>query len=141
MSDAEHIRLEDLEFYALGAIPDNEAELLKMHVAGCAECAMKLAGAHGSAAALAFAAPQEQPAGTVKAELMARVRADRESEERYAWPLDEKRIRPRPKAPTKGRAERSGNWLNWVLIPVATALALLSFALGLTFAFILPRVP
>jgi len=130
LSDAEHIRVEDLDLYALGALPDIQAESLKMHVRGCAECAMNVAEAYGSAAALAFAAPQEQPAGTVKAELMARVRADRESEERYAWPLDEKRIRPRPTAPTKSRAERSGSWLNWVLVPVATALALLSFALS-----------
>ena len=64
-----------------------------------------MAEAHGSAAVLAFASPQERPAGTVKAGLMARTRAKRESVARYAWPLDETRIEVwghRGKSPREG---------------------------------------
>jgi anti-sigma-K factor RskA len=128
LKDGEHLRVEDLELYALGALPDDEAESLKEHVTDCAECSTKLAEAHGNAAVLAFTAPQEQPAGTVKAELMARVRANRESEDRYAWPLDAKRLG----RVTNGPGKRAGtsNWLNWMLVPAALALALVSFALS-----------
>jgi len=130
LSNEEHIRLEDLELYALGALPLCEAELLQAHVAGCAHCAMKLAEARGSAALLAFAAPQERPAGTIKAELMARIRANRETEERYAWPLNAKQTEPGTRAPKKDKAGRTSDWLNWVLVPAAIALALVSFALS-----------
>lgn len=129
MSNEEHIRLEDLELYALGALPPGEAEPLRVHVAGCAHCAMKTAEAHGSAAVLAFAVLHERPAGTIKAELMARIRANRETEERYAWPLNAKQTEPGTKAP-KNKTERRSDWLNWVLVPAAIALALVSFALS-----------
>lgn len=130
MSNGEHIRLGDLELYALGALPPGEAEPLQVHVGGCAHCAMKLAEARGSAAVLAFVVPQERPAGTIKAELMARIRANRETEERYAWPLNAKPMEPRTRAPKKDKAGRTSDWLNWVLVPAAIALALLSLALS-----------
>lgn len=79
--------MEELELYALGALPEEEGAALKEHVAGCGECAMKLAEAHGVAALLGFAAKQERAAGTIKAELMARIHASREKEVAYTWPL------------------------------------------------------
>jgi hypothetical protein len=88
-----------------------------------------MAEAHGSAAVLAFAVPQERPAGTIKAELMARIRANRETEERCGWPLDARQTEPGTKAP-KNKTERRSDWLNWVLVPAAIALALVSFALS-----------
>jgi anti-sigma factor RsiW len=87
LTNGEHIRDEELELYALGGLPDEEAAAFKSHLAGCGECAMKLAQSRGSAALLSFTAKQEQPAGTIKAALMARVRANRDREEHYAWPL------------------------------------------------------
>jgi len=121
--------LEELELYALGALSGEEAAALQAHVAECGECTMKLAQAHGSAALLAFAVKQEQPAGTIKAELMARIRANREEEDRFAWPL-------RTQAPGLGagrakmESDAKGSWWNWVLVPAAVLLALVSLGLS-----------
>ncbi len=126
MSNEEHIRSDELELFALGALPLSEAAALETHLAGCSECATKLAEARGTAALLAFAAKQEQPAGTVKAELMARIRANHEAEERSAWPL-KKEVEM-----GKGRmdADTRSSWWNWVLVPAALALAVVSFLLS-----------
>jgi anti-sigma-K factor RskA len=126
LSNGEHIRLEDLELLVLGALPEQEATALQAHVSGCAECAQKLAEARGSAAVLAFAASQERPAATIKAELMARIRAEREGEERNAWPAkiqtDVDRGKRKPETPS--------SWWNWVLVTAAVALAAVSFGLS-----------
>jgi anti-sigma-K factor RskA len=129
VSNGEHIRLEDLELHALGTLPDDEAAALRAHVAGCADCATNLAQAHGDAAMLAFAVKQARPAATVKAELMARIRANREAEERYAWPsritgAEGERVK------TGAESEVKSSWWNWVLVPAAVALALVSFGLS-----------
>jgi hypothetical protein len=39
-------------------------------------------------------------------------------------------MEPGTRAPKKHKAGRTGDWLNWVLVPAAIALALLSFALS-----------
>jgi anti-sigma-K factor RskA len=125
LSNGEHIRLEELELLALGALPEDEAAALQAHVSGCGECALKLAQARGTASVLAFGVEQERPAGTIKAELLARIRANRELEEPKTW-----------SAKTAGETERArqavpkSNWWNWVLVPAAVALALVSFALS-----------
>lgn len=125
MTNGEHIRLEDLELLALGALPENEAEAVQAHVSGCDECAARLAEARGNATLLAFATKQEQPAGTIKAELMARVRANRQSEEMNAWPT-----RLHTESPEKKEKERSSGWLTWVLAAAGVLLALVSFGLS-----------
>lgn len=131
MSDGEHFRPQELELYALGGLPEEEAAALKAHVADCGECAMKLAQAHGSAALLAFTAKQERPAGTIKAELMARIRENRETEERFTWPL---RTRAPGPVAANGSMESESNpdsrWWNWVLVPAAVALAVVSLGLS-----------
>jgi anti-sigma-K factor RskA len=114
--------VEELELFALGALPEDEAAALQAHVSGCEECTAKLAQARGDAALLAFAVTQEAPAGTIKAELMARVRANRDSEARSAWPV-------KPPDTERGKIG-ARSWWNWVLVPVAVALALVSFALS-----------
>jgi len=121
--------LEELELFALGALPEDEAEALHAHVSGCGECAIKLAQTRGNAAMLAFAAKQDQPAGTVKAELMARIRANRDAEERYAWPSNITG-REGQEAKAKPKADAKSSWWNWVLVPAAVALALVSFGLS-----------
>lgn len=129
MSDEEHFRLEELELYALGALPEEEGAAIKAHVASCGECAMRLAQAHGSAALLGFAAKQERPAGTIKAELMARVHASREKEVAYAWPLQKESAEPgqgKPRSETNGKTP----WWSWVMVAAAVALALVSLGLS-----------
>jgi anti-sigma-K factor RskA len=128
LSNGEHIRLEELELFALGALPEAEAAALQAHVSGCGECAMKLAAARGNAALLGFAAKQARPAGTVKAELMARIRANREAEERNTWPM---KVEGPGVGEAKRKADAKSGWWNWVLVPAALALALVSFALSL----------
>lgn len=126
MSDGEHIRGEGLELLALGALPEPEVAAIQAHVSGCGECARKLAEARGTAALLSFAAKQDRAAGTVKAELMARIRANRESEERNAWP--QKVVR----SPEIIHTERKTRipWWMWALSAAALVLALVSFALS-----------
>lgn len=132
MTDGEHIREEAMELYALGGLPEGEVEALKTHLAGCGECAMKLAQSRGSTAMLAFTAKQERPAGTIKAELMARVRANRERDEHYAWPLPTKEpvVESTTGETMTSKPTGARVWWNWVLVPTAVALALLSLALS-----------
>jgi anti-sigma-K factor RskA len=130
LSNGEHIRLEELELYALGTLPSTEAAaLLEAHVSDCAECTANLAQARGNVALLAFAAKQEQPSASVKAELMGRVRANREAAGRQATPTtfpgqkdNDAMIRP-PKP--------SNEWLNWLLVAAAITLAVVSVGLSL----------
>jgi anti-sigma-K factor RskA len=129
LSNGEHIRLEELELYALGALPENEAAALEAHVAGCAECAADLARARAAAALLAFSVNQERPAGTVKAELMGRVRANLEAENRPAWPAKVGAARV-DGGIARPRAQTGGNWWNWALVAAAVLLALMSFGLS-----------
>ena len=124
MSNAEHIRLEELELLALGALPWEKAAAIEAHVSGCEECALKLAQARGNAALLSFAVKQERPAGTVKAELVARIRANREAQERNAWP------QKAPMTPSIPEPKARGSWWNWSLATAAVALALVSFGLS-----------
>lgn len=124
MTNRTHIREEELELYALGALPEQEVAGLKLHVAACGECAMKLAQSRGEAALLSFAAREEQPAGTIKAELMARLRANEESEERHAWPY------PALHETESQTEAKTNRWWNRVLVPAAVALALVSLGLS-----------
>jgi anti-sigma-K factor RskA len=125
LSNGEHVRSEDLELLALGALPENEAQALQAHLSACEECSARLAEARGHASLLAFAVKQERPAGTIKAELMARVRANRQAEEMNVWPA-----RMHPPEHNKPTKEPTSGWLTWVLAAAALLLALVSFALS-----------
>ena len=129
LTNGGHIREQELELLALGALPDAEAATLHAHLSDCEECAMKLAQSRGNAALLTFAARPERPAGTVKAELMARIRASREKEEHYAWPLRPKKTGESDTGEYVSN-HRSSHWLNWVVVPAAVALAAVSLALS-----------
>jgi len=126
-----HVRDEELELYALGGMPEAEAQALKIHVAECGECAIKLAQSRGTTALLSFATRQEQPAGTVKAELMARIHANREREQDYAWPVPGRSWEPSEAGKAlEPEAKKAGGWWNWIVVPAALALAVLSLALS-----------
>jgi anti-sigma-K factor RskA len=127
LSNGEHIRLQELELFALGALSGNEAAALEAHVSGCSECVANLAQARGNAALLAFSVEQERPAATVKAELLGRVRANQAAEQ-AAWPSSTQR--PVTEGGAALRPGASGGWWNWVLVTAAVLLALLSFGLS-----------
>jgi len=128
LNDLEHIAVEEMELYALGALGEGEAAELKEHVASCYECAIKLAETHGSAALLGFAAKLERPAGTIKTELMARIHAEREKEHAYPWPLHVHGPDAKQAKPEQASAEKIP-WRNLVLVVIAATLALVSAGL------------
>ena len=115
MSDLNHIREEDLELYALGALPEAEAAAVKAHAAGCRECEQKLAKARGLVAALAFAAPQEIPPSTAKEGLFMRIAAEHSAK--------------RQRGAAREVKTTSTRWWNWILLPATAALAVFCFAL------------
>jgi hypothetical protein len=116
LTNGGHIREEDLPLLAVGALPEEECAALRAHAAGCAECAAKLAVERGRAALLALTTPQERPAATIKAELFARMRAERKTEEHQQWVVRD----AASERSTSGAAKPA--WWNWVLAPVAAAL-------------------
>ena len=116
MTNGRHIPEEDLSLLATGAMPEEECAALRGHAAECPECAARLAEQRGLAALLALTAPQEKLAATIKAELLARIRAEREAQERNRWPARD--VAKKPEAACGARRA----WWNWVLAPVAAAL-------------------
>ena len=118
MTNGSHIREENLELYALGALPENEAAAVEAHVGGCSECARKLAKVRGHVAMLAFAAPQEKPATTVKEQLFARIAA-----ERGAGNVAAKGAHDERRPVVRDERREATPWWNWVMVPAAVALA------------------
>ena len=120
MTNGEHIREEELQLLALGALPEEEAAAALQHAADCAKCGALLAEERGRAALLVVCGDaRRRPAATVKAELLARIRAEREAEETYRWPSKPERTGYAPAASGPKRA-----WWQWVMAPVAAALLL-----------------
>lgn len=117
MNESLHIREEDLELYALGALPELEATAVKGHAQGCAQCSAKLAEALGNVAVLALAAEQEAPAARVKEKLFARIAAERAPAATGARDIVGEPERPR------------ASWWNWVLVPATALLAIFCAAL------------
>jgi anti-sigma-K factor RskA len=115
LNESSHIQEENLELYALGALPEVEAAAVKAHAAGCAECGRKLAEALGNVAVLALAAEQEAPAEAVKGKLFARIAAERAAG-------DQRKIADEPRRPR-------ASWWNWVLVPAIAVLAIFCTAL------------
>jgi anti-sigma-K factor RskA len=117
LNDSSHIREENLELYALGALPEAEAAAVKVHVAGCRECAAKLAEALGNVAVLALAAEQEKPAAAVKEKLFARIAAERAATRSVTHTVGGQETVREVKRPRD-------NWWNWVLVPATVVLAI-----------------
>jgi len=118
LSNETHIRAEELELYALGALTETEAAAVAAHVSGCAECGTELAEARGRAALLAFSVAQEKPGAGVKEKLLARIQAEQGAQEIVG-----------ARESVREESKRGGAWWNWVLVPATAALALLSVAL------------
>jgi len=111
-----HIPLDDLELFALGALPDHEATVVQAHVSTCSECASKLAEVRCRVALLALAAPQQKPRAQAKQELLAKIAAER---------LGQSRLPVRSDAPS-----HPAPWWTWVLVPASLALAVICLLLS-----------
>ena len=114
MSNLNHISDEDLELYALGALPEAEAATVRAHAAGCAACEQKLAEARGLVAALAFAVPQELPSPAAKEALFMRIAAEHGAQ---------------PQRRDARQVKAGSPWWNWILLPASAVLAVMCFAL------------
>ena len=115
MTNGHPTRDEDFDLLALGALEGEEKQALDAHLASCADCARKLAEAHGRVAMLSLAAPQVAPSAAVKQRLMAQIRGEAAA----ARELDS------APAPAGG----FGRWWNAILVPAAVALAALTIFL------------
>lgn len=96
--DREHRECtEALGAYALDALPAAEAERVRRHLEGCAECQTKLDGLRVAVDALPASVDQIQP----RPELKARVMAIVESEAELLRAAGEDADRPTPEAPAR----------------------------------------
>lgn len=115
MTNGAHIRDEELQLLAIGAMPESEAAALLAHASGCGECTRRLAEERGLAAMLAFAAPRETPPEAVKTALMARIRTEKEAEAAA-------NRAPRTPAAAQSEGRPRGGWWQWLLVPVTAGL-------------------
>jgi anti-sigma-K factor RskA len=106
----------DFDLYALGALEGAELREFEDHVAGCGDCAPKLAQARGRLAMLALVAPQVAPSAAAKSRLMARVDANAAAAAGSV----------RRSLPDPGRLSR---WWATILMPAAAALAVATLVL------------
>jgi len=105
-------REEDFDLYVLGALEGDEKLAIEAHVGACPQCAAKLAEARGRVAMMSFAAPRVNPSPQVKAELLARVRADKDAAPQRV---------PRATLSPAGTGI-FGRWWGAVLAPIGVAL-------------------
>ena len=124
------IREEDFDLYALGALEGDEKLAIESHVASCAICTEKLAGARGRIALLALAAPQVAPSAAVKQRLMQQVRAHAEtSAERSEAARESQPASPRTPRESDRSAGFFGRWWVAVLLPAGAVLAVATILL------------
>lgn len=81
-----HANPEDLDLYALGALDGEDKQALEAHLHTCPACQQQLAAARQRTAVIGLAAPPATPRSQVKAALMDRVRAAKQSPIRQAAP-------------------------------------------------------
>jgi anti-sigma-K factor RskA len=113
------IREEEFDLYALGALDADEKRAVESHLASCAECAGKLAEAHGRLSLLAFSSAESEPSPQVKERILAQVRA-----EAAAHPA---RSAAATRDASASGARAGGSYSRWwaaILIPATAALAI-----------------
>jgi anti-sigma-K factor RskA len=71
-----HANPEDLDLYALGALDGEEKQALEAHLAACPACTQQLAAARQRTALVGLSAPAVAPRPQVKADLMAKLKAE-----------------------------------------------------------------
>jgi anti-sigma-K factor RskA len=71
-----HANSEDLDLYALGALDGEEKQAIEAHLSACPACTQQLAAARQRTALLGLSAPAVAPRPQVKADLMAKLKAE-----------------------------------------------------------------
>jgi anti-sigma-K factor RskA len=71
-----HANPEDLDLYALGALDGEEKQAIEAHLSACPACTQQLAAARQRTALLGLSAPAVTPRPQVKADLMAKLKAE-----------------------------------------------------------------
>jgi anti-sigma-K factor RskA len=74
-----HANPEDLDLYALGALDGEDKQTLDAHLRACTACQQQLAAARQRTAVIGLSAPPATPRSQVKAALMDKVRAEKQS--------------------------------------------------------------
>src|SRR5580700_3834869 len=115
MTNGHPTREEDFDLYVLGTLEGDEKQAIESHLAGCADCAGKLAAARGRVAAISFAAPRVEASAAVKDRLLRQVRAESQAPSRASASAREFV----PPEPPRGPA---GRWLFAILAPACVAL-------------------
>src|ERR1700722_17162543 len=82
MTSGHPTREEDFDLYVLGTLEGDEKQAIESHLAGCADCARKLAAARGRVAAISFAPPRGEPSAPVKDRLLRQIRAESQAPSR-----------------------------------------------------------
>jgi anti-sigma-K factor RskA len=74
-----HANPDDLDLYALGALDGEEKQALEVHLRDCPHCRQQLAAARQRTALVGLATPPMAPRPEIKAALMEKVRAEKQS--------------------------------------------------------------
>lgn len=82
---------ENIGAYVLGALPELESEVLERHIAGCETCRAEVEDLRPIASAIARSVPQVEPPPSLKASLMATVRAEADARAAEARPARPRR--------------------------------------------------
>jgi anti-sigma-K factor RskA len=127
MTNGHPTREEDFDLYVLGALEGDDKQTIESHLAGCADCARKLAAARGRIAALSFAAARVEPAPAVKDRVLARVRAESQVPSRA--PSDSAKVPAREFVPPEPPRGAAGRWLFAILAPACVALLIATLML------------
>jgi anti-sigma-K factor RskA len=97
MSADQHVeQVESVGAYALGALPELEAQIFERHLMGCELCQQELQLLTQAVEALPRSVPPHEPPAALKAKLMQEVRAEvqRRRPPRERWRVPVPRLRP-----------------------------------------------
>src|SRR5580700_1020926 len=123
MTNGHPTREEDFDLYVLGALEGDEKQAIESHLAGCADCAGKLAAARGRVAAISFAAPRVEPSAAVKDRLLRQVHAELQAPSRApSSATAPARELAREFVPPELPRGAAGRWLFAILAPACIAL-------------------
>jgi anti-sigma factor RsiW len=122
----------DLTAFVLGALDPEEAEETRRHLTSCPRCRNELEGLRKVNRALEAAPPPVDPPGHLKGEILARLRAERESHTEYAEP---------GKPSSSERQTKSPRWRSPPVLSGVAAAVVAVLVLGIFFGLSRSEAP